>query len=475
MLKSKIAVIGIAASFILICFIVMFSNSNKIKSGVKIEGVSFSGYTVDKAESELNNIYNKKKKYRIRLAYQGRIWEINPNDINLYYDTKTAVSNAHSLGREKGFLGDIYDSFIFLISGKNIQVPVTFDNKILSRKLQEIAKEINTPAVNASIIVEADGTIVRRLDKPGIKMDINKTSMLIHDSISEMSDKTVNIVVTEDRPRLTIKDLENIDGEIGRAETVFNQSQANRVSNIRNALKRISGTIILPGEVFSLNKTLGPRNQENGYKDAPVILNDELVPGMGGGICQVATTMYKASLQACLEIVERKHHSFPPVYVPVGQDATIAGDSIDFKIRNNLKTSVLINGINKQNRIIISFYSKKPDYNRKVRIESQVLEVVEPGPQQIIRDGSLEIGAVNTEKSEKKGYKAAVFRNIYNGSSLISRERISFDVYRPIRGVIRIGTGERKGEQEVIQNIFPSINDIQNEFIEEPDNPPDKE
>ena len=458
----------------LICFISVFSNSSKIKNGVKIEGISFSGYGLDNAKIKLNDMYRKKRdEYIIILAYGEKTWKIRSGEINVKYDTNAALNNAYNLGRVKGFFENIYDSTALLISGKDVQVPVIFDKKILSDKLLKIAKEVSSPAKNASIKVETDGTLTKKVDKPGIKMNIEKTSMLVQESISRKSEQIVNIVVVEDKPKYTIKDIENINEEIGRAETVFNQGQANRVSNIRNAIKKINGTILLTGEVFSLNKTLGPRNSDNGYMDAPVILNDELVPGMGGGVCQVATTLYKASLQACMEVVERKHHSFPPAYIPAGQDATIAGEYIDFKLKNNLKSSILINSINKQNKIIISFYSQKPDFERKVKIESQILEVVEPGPQQIIRDSSLQSGFAKTEKTEKKGYKVAVFRNIYNGSNLVSRERISFDVYRPIRGVIRIGTGERRATQEVIRNIFPSIDDIQNEFIEEPDNPPE--
>ncbi|MGE5474219.1 MAG: VanW family protein [Ignavibacteriales bacterium] len=472
-MKPKIAVLITVALLILVFFAGLFSNSNKIKNGVKIEGVSFSGYSIDKAEEKLNDVYDTKKNFVITLYYQGKAWTISSSDINVNYDTKTAVNNAYYSGRTSGFFGNFFDSIVFLVSGKNVQVPVSFDRRVLFQKLQVIAKEINSSAANASIIINPDGTLIKKPEKPGVKMDFGKTLKILEESITAMTDQSIQIAVLNDKAKITMKDIEDIDSEIGRAETVYNENQANRVSNIKNALKRIRGTIILPGEVFSLNKTLGPRNQDNGYKDAPVILNDELVPGMGGGICQVATTMYKASLQACLKVVERKHHSFPPVYVPVGQDATIAGDSIDLKIKNNLNTSIFINTMNKGNRIIISYYSKKPNYKRKVRIESQILEVVEPGPQQIIKDGSLEIGTITTEKPEKKGYKAAVFRNIYDGINLISREKISLDVYRPIRGVIRMGTGEKRATQEVIQNIFPSINDIQNEFIEEPDNPPE--
>ncbi|MGE5328728.1 MAG: VanW family protein [Deltaproteobacteria bacterium] len=472
-MKYKITAAVIAALLILL-FAGVFYNSGKIKHGVKIEGISFSGYSLSTAESKLNNIYGKKgKDYKIILSYGNKTWEIKANDININYDTRAAANNAYDVGRTKGFFENIYDSIALLISGKNIQVPVDFNRNMLNQKLQVIAKEINAPAKNAWITVDSDGRLIKNPDKPGVKMDSEKTINLIKESISVMPDQSIKIAVIKDKPKYTMNDIKNINGEIGRAETIFNQGQANRASNIRNALAKINGTIMLDGEVFSLNQVLGPRVSDNGYKDAPVILNDELVPGMGGGVCQVATTLYKASLQGCLQIIERKHHSFPPVYIPAGQDATIAGDYIDFKMKNNLKSTIFIRSINKGNKIVVSLYSQKPDDGRKVKIESQVLEVVEPGPQQIIKDGSLESGAVRTERAEKKGYKVAVFRNIYINNNLLKRELISSDVYRPIRGIIRVGTGQKRITQEVIQNVIPSIDDIQNEFIEEPDNPPE--
>ena len=470
-MKYKIVLPIIAVALIFLFIAGILSNPNSIKNGVRIEGVSFSGYNMSIAEKKLNGIYQNKKD-KIILSYGDKTWQISFKDINASYDTRTAVRNAYGEGRGRGFIGDIFNSVAILFTGKDIQVPINFDKNLLNKKLEVFSKEINVAGKNAVIKVQSDGTLIKTPDEPGVRMDIKKTSKLVEESISSMSDQIVKIIVNHDKPKYTMKDIESIDGEIAKAETIFNQKQANRVSNIKNALEKISGTIILPGEVFSLNKTLGPRNKNNGYKDAPVILNDELVPGLGGGICQVATTVYKASLYACMEVVEREHHSFPPVYVPIGQDATIAGDSIDLKLKNNLKTSAMINCINRDNRIIISIYSKKTKDDRKVKLESQVLEVVEPSPQEIIRDGSLESGIAKTEKTEKKGYKVAVFRNIYNGSNLVSRERISLDVYRPIRGIVRIGTGQNRISQEVIQNIFPDINNMQNEFIEEPDNPP---
>lgn len=473
-MKYKIAFTAIFITLGIILFAGVFSNPNRIKNGIRIEGVNFSGYSINNAEEKLKSIYRRKNEdYKIRLSCKGKEWFINYRDLEPVYDTETALKNAYESGRNKGFFRDIYDSVIIFFTGKNVQVPVNFNKKLLYKKLEIISKEIDAPAKNASIKIEPNGILSKTPDILGRKMDMAKTSQLIAENISNMSEQAVEIPVIIDKPKYTLKDIEQIDGKIGSAETVFNQGQGNRVSNIREALQRISGTILLQGELFSLNEVLGPRNQENGYRDAPVIVNDELVPGMGGGVCQVATTLYKASLQACLQIVERKHHSFPPAYVPVGQDATIAGDYIDFKFKNNLKACIFIYCENKGNRIIIRFYSKKPDKQRKIKIESQILEVSEPGPQEIIRDGSMQIGEVKTERAEKKGYKVKVFRNIYDGPSLVSREQVSFDEYHPVRGVIRIGTAERKVTNEVIQNIFQNTDGGGNNLIEEPDNPPD--
>lgn len=145
-------------------------------------------------------------------------------------------------------------------------------------------------------------------------------------------------------PEITAAHYALIDREIGSFRTWISGS-GGRVTNIILATASLNNCLLLPGEVFSFNKANGPRTAERGYRHAPVIVGGAVVPGLGGGVCQVSTTLYNAVLRAGLEVVERYPHSRPVGYVPPGMDATVA-DSLDFKFRNSTDRPILIRSSN---------------------------------------------------------------------------------------------------------------------------------
>lgn len=115
-----------------------------------------------------------------------------------------------------------------------------------------------------------------------------------------------------------------------------------RVHNIRLSLQAINNTIVMPGEIFSFNEVVGERTPERGYRNAPIILGEAVVPGVGGGVCQTSTTLYNAVRLAGLEIVERRIHSIAPSYIKHGMDAAVAWPYTDFKFRNDSASPVIV-------------------------------------------------------------------------------------------------------------------------------------
>ena len=145
---------------------------------------------------------------------------------------------------------------------------------------------------------------------------------------------------------------------ISQYSTNFDSSQANRTENIRLAAKALDGKLLAPGERFSFNGSVGERTAEAGYKEALIIEGDIFTPGLGGGVCQVSSTLYNAVILANLEILERHRHTLPISYVPPGQDATVAFPELDFKFRNSLDTSVLIRSTVQGNTLTFQLYRK---------------------------------------------------------------------------------------------------------------------
>ncbi|MGC7871098.1 cell wall-binding repeat-containing protein [Desulfosporosinus sp. SYSU MS00001] len=145
---------------------------------------------------------------------------------------------------------------------------------------------------------------------------------------------------------------------IAQYTTYFDPGLANRTENIRLAAKALDGKLLAPGERFSFNKSVGERTTEAGYKEALIIEGDSFTPGLGGGVCQVSSTLYNAVILAGLEIIERHRHTLPISYVPPGQDATVAYPELDFKFENNTAASILIRSFVGDNSLTFKLYKK---------------------------------------------------------------------------------------------------------------------
>lgn len=151
----------------------------------------------------------------------------------------------------------------------------------------------------------------------------------------------------------------NTDVLIAGFSTVFDDSTPEEFENIELASSIINGTVVKPGEVFSQNETAGPYTEERGYKEGLVYVGGEAMLDYGGGVCNVATTLYNTSIASDIDIVERHNHSMPVPYVPYGQDAAVAYGYKDFKFKNNTDDPMLIWTELKDNRLYMGFYGKE--------------------------------------------------------------------------------------------------------------------
>ena len=169
---------------------------------------------------------------------------------------------------------------------------------------------------------------------------------------------TVPIVVEDVLPDVCQADFADVT-LLAAYTTNYNSGDVDRSSNLATAARALSGTIVPAGQEFSFNTVVGPRNLATGYREAIVIQNNEFTPGVGGGICQVSSTLYNACLLSGLEIVERHNHSVAIAYVPLGLDATINYGSLDFRFRNNTGGAVYLQSSIGNGRLTIRVFGPK--------------------------------------------------------------------------------------------------------------------
>lgn len=231
----------------------------------------------------------------------------------------------------------------------------------------------------------------------------------------------------------------DVDQVMAEFATTVSPSIPNRVHNIGLGSEAINGYLLPPGGIFSFEAVVGDSTREKGYREAPVIVGGKLVPGLGGGLCQVSTTLYNAALIANLEIVERYNHSLTIGYVPVGRDATISIGSADLKFKNSRDHYILIGAELKGGRLTFRLFG--PPMKERVEIFSSDLVRLDP-PVHNEKSNALKSGEIELFEKGKAGYRVKTWRAVYLDGREISRELLSYDHYRPVPTLYRIGIGE---------------------------------
>ncbi|BFH11273.1 VanW family protein [Paenibacillus melissococcoides] len=247
------------------------------------------------------------------------------------------------------------------------------------------------------------------------------------------------LVLTD--PTVTVASLkaEGIERKIIEFSTGFAKSEDGRTHNVVSAAKTIDDMILKPGDIFDYDKVIAETEKKYGFKEAPVIYNGKLVPGIGGGICQVSSTLYNAVLRTGLEIVERRNHSLPVSYLPLGLDATFSQGYINFKFKNSTGKHLLIRTETENGRLTIKFFGTM-DKNLSYKMETKTVKVLDPQVK-YVKNPHLTAGTQQVLQQGKKGYVVESYRiKMVNGKE-VERERIAMDTYQPQPSLIAVNNG----------------------------------
>ena len=220
--------------------------------------------------------------------------------------------------------------------------------------------------------------------------------------------------------------------------TSYASSNANRSTNIALAASKINGTVLMPGEEFSFNGTVGKRTASAGFKTATVYSNGQVTTDYGGGICQVSSTLYNSVLRANLEITNRVNHTFTVGYVPIGLDATVSWGAPDFKFKNSRNYPVKIVATTSNKRLTISVYGLKEDVEYEVELVSYKTGTV-PYSTVYTTDSSLGKGKTKVVQSGSNGATSVAYKILKLNGQEVSRTLLSKDTYSPHNQIIARG------------------------------------
>ena len=268
-----------------------------------------------------------------------------------------------------------------------------------------------------------------------------------------IADKTVNDLGEDAFPNV-----------LGTFTTRYDASNKNRSNNISLASEKIDGTVIMPGETFSYNQTVGKRTIDAGYKEAGAYAGGKVVQEVGGGICQVSSTLYNAVLYANLEIVDRSNHYFETSYVDPGRDATVSWGSVDFKFKNNRKYPIKIEAISKNGVTKMSIKGIKEEKEYEVIIQSKVTSIIQKNVK-YKEDNSLDSSVEQVEQEGHNGCTSKTYKILKLNGAIVSTEEISADYYHALDKIVIKGTNQSKTIEEA-EDDTNDMNIIENELVE---------
>ncbi len=442
---------------VLIAFLtlgIFILNQEGFYRNIFVESVDISNLSKEEAMVKLEKAFNDElKHHKISLTYQGKNWEYPYGQLGFRYDFESALEEAYGVGREGNPIARLAEIVGLRKNPKIISLQSEYNSAKVEEVLEELNNEIFQQPVDAKLKRTSDNFVIIK-EINGVALDTEELLDRIKEQIETFENRPIELPVTYLPPRITEDKLSQLDGVIGSFGTTFDARVKGRSTNIAIASDSINGTLLMPGEAFSFNEQTGPRGVDEGYQEAPVILNGQLIPGIGGGICQVSTTLYNAVVRADLEITNRRNHSLPVAYVPLGHDATVSYGFIDFQFVNDMKYPIYVESLVKGNRVSINLYGKKA-MDTSIKLHSEVVETIEPKVE-IKNDDTLFSDETKVEIEPKRGYRVNTYKIYLKSGKEIKRELISKDYYIPVNGVTLQGTKARPEEntKEVIEEVL---------------------
>lgn len=484
-------------------FAIMNMGNSKIMSGIKINNISVKDLTKEEAVIFIQN--EMQKNQEIIVNVDGKYFSIIKENLNITYNIKDAVEEAYTEGRNGNIFENNFTILINGLKGKNIKTDMTIDEKSLKHVANEICLKIPNGLKESTYCIEDDKLIIKEGEpgkgfdleefetkiieyiqtngaskieiktinkKPeainieeireeiykepkdayyeeepfkiyssenGIDIDIDEAKKILSE---EKQEYEIPLIITEAKvKKVSISADKQFLDLLGKCTTKYDESNVSRSTNLKVASKTINEMIINPGEIFSFNNALGPRTVAKGYKLGAGYSGGRSVSMVGGGICQISSTLYNAAIYANLTIVERHNHAHIAAYLDPGKDATVSYGTLDFKFKNTREEPIMIKASAKNGIATVEIYGKKESDEYDIEIVSIVSNYI--GFKTIYEyDSTKEVGYQKVTQQGMRGCNSTTYK-IYSKNGIeIKREQISKDYFAPMNKYITVGTKE---------------------------------
>lgn len=515
---------------LLVIFSILNMGNNKITLGVKIANMDFSNLTQEEAIEKLQNWTNETVLSNIEVNYKELNENINIEQLEPNIDVERIVREACQVGKTGNIIKDNFDIVFSMLFHKNIEYNISLEQEKIDKKIEELNSKLPETMEQSNYYIEESNLIITKGKKgiqinkeefEKLLYDVlQKDDRKINIPVEQVSPQEINIdeiykelyreakdayittnptvinpevngvdfdvtleeakeILKEEKeeyiiplkitiPDIKISDLgkEAFPNILGTFSTTYSTTNSNRVTNLELASEKINETIILPGETFSYNKVVGERTIAKGYKEAAVYSGGKVVNGIGGGICQLSSTLYNAVIYANLEIISRSNHRFLTSYVEAGRDATVSWGTIDFSFKNTRSYPIKIVSVVKNGVVTTDIYGMREEKEYEVVIENKVLEVI-PYTTNYVKDSSLNEGVEQIKQYGSNGAKSETYKVLKYNGKVESRTLLSSDTYSPLERIILKGTKKVEATNAEIDEDNVNGNIIDTELLNE--------
>ncbi|NLY48186.1 MAG: hypothetical protein GX059_04100 [Clostridiales bacterium] len=414
-----------------------------IAKGVYIDTVDIGGMTVKEAQAALKKHIESLRGKSFAVLIGDATLVVTMEELDYKYEPNNYIEQAVKLGKAGNLIQRYKDNKDIEHGKKVYPLTYTYNEDKLMKILEKAAEKYKVKPKNATF-TRKNGEFIFTDHELGSRMDVESTFITVKEKLDNWNrlDFIVQAHMVDVLPQYTREDLEKCTTILGEFTTEYKDSSEDRAANLANGARLINNAVLYPGDVFSSLDYLLPFTLENGYYMAGSYNAGRIEQTIGGGACQVTTTLYNAVLRAELEIVERHAHSMTVSYVDLAYDAAIAENSKNFKFKNNLDLPILIEAFSRDRVITFRIWGHetRPE-NRTVKFENKVLkEIAPPAEDKVTKDPTKPESYKKVTQKAKYGYVAELYKIVYEDGVEVSRELVNKSVYNAEPAHVTIGT-----------------------------------
>ncbi len=432
---------------------------NTIPQRVFFDEIGVGGMNAEEAMAEVEAYVEELGETGITLSAGKNTIETTAKELGLAWSNPEIVEEAAGLGKSGNLLVRYMAMKDLEHEDRVYGIGFTVEPEKIAAILEENKADMETEAVDAGLKRE-DGKFVIIPGSQGVTINVEESVTAIEEYMTGQWDRQtgqVELVAQVVDPKGTEEELSKVKDVLGSFNTEYaSHSTGGRVTNIKTGTSRIDGSVVYPGEQFSVYESVSPFTKDNGYELAGAYENGQTVSSYGGGICQVSTTLYNAVIRAELNVVERFPHSMIVTYVDPSADAAIAGTYKDLKFTNNTDAPIYIEGYTSGGSLYFTIYGQdNREAGREVTFVSETTSTTDPGVEFQAIDAP--IGTINRIQGSHTGKTAKLWKVVTVNGKEVSREEFNTSTYRASPAIYAVGVLSGIGNAEAESNMSAAV------------------